>query len=123
MVACLLTSTHAARGNTHPQAHPHLHAHSLPVVQQEWVMGSKPKGPRDLHITLTATVEGPSPQQQREDEAAAAAAAQQHQGQQGAGGAAPELAGMCWFCVCVCVGGGGRLYVHACVVMQGCRSS
>jgi transcription initiation factor TFIID subunit TAF12 len=70
-------------------------------VQQEWVVGGRPKGPRDLHLTITATVEGAAPgaaeeqinaqQQQVQQEEQQQ---QQEKQQQGAGSSAREPAGV-----------------------------
>jgi len=52
------------------------------------VVGSKPKGPRDLHLTILATVDGPAPSAAAEEEAQQKAAEEAQQGP-----TVPELAG------------------------------
>eukprot|EP00967_Tisochrysis_lutea_P023096 scaffold26407_cov17-Tisochrysis_lutea.AAC.2 len=59
-------------------------------LQQEFVVGSKPKGPRDLHLTITGTVDGLAPCAVAEEEEAQKKEAAE--GQQG-GGAAGMPAG------------------------------
>ncbi|KAF5826440.1 hypothetical protein DUNSADRAFT_3071 [Dunaliella salina] len=54
-------------------------------AKQEFVVGSKPKGPRDLHLTITGTVDGLAPCAVAEEEEAQKKEADQ--GQQGDGAA------------------------------------